>query len=75
MTNEQPFDYVDVNPSPDSTGLEMFEHWEKTDRGYYLLDVSSSGPAIPMKPGDIILTRTWAPAGEPSLYNRAGGAS
>jgi len=55
------------NPCPGSVGFMMFEHWE----GEYLLSVASVPDGMRLEPGDVIIKRTWAPAGEPIVYNEA----
>lgn len=61
------------NPSPDSTGFDLYEHWETTGPDEYnLLAVAATPVAFgPLKPGDWFLRRRWAPVGEPTVYNRA----
>lgn len=53
----------------DGEGFTLFEHWE--DGGKSLLMVTSDRTSLPpMEPGDTIVKRTWAAAGEPEIYNR-----
>ena len=62
------------NPSPDSIGFVLYEHWEEPiphSGEYHLLAVVSTPHDIDLKPGDWILKRRWAPAAEPTFYNRA----
>lgn len=59
------------NPSRNSTGLVLFEHWEQDSKGRpSLLYVSSTRP-VTLDPGDVVVRRTWAPAGLPDIV---GGA-
>lgn len=59
------------NPSPNSTGLVMFEHWEQDSKGRpSLLHVSSTLP-VTLDPEDVVVRRVWAPAGAPDIV---GGA-
>jgi len=48
-------------------GIELFEHWE----GDSLLLISSTTYGMELKPGDTIIRRRWAAAGEPKIYNSA----
>lgn len=59
------------NPAPDSTGVTLYEHWEQDGKVMSLLWVSSSPVGMKLKAGDIILCRSWAPSGEPTIYNHA----
>ena len=61
------------NPAPNSFGFDLYEHWETTGPDEYsLLNIAATPLAFDrMKPGDWYLKRRWAPAGEPSVYNRA----
>lgn len=56
-------------------GMELFEHWEASGN---LLLVASTPQGMRLEPGDTIVRRRWAAAGEPEVYNRArlapGGA-
>ena len=59
------------NPSRTSTGLVLFEHWEQDSRGRpNLLFVSSTQP-VTLDPGDVVVRRTWAPAGAPDIITGA----
>ena len=48
-------------------GIELFEHWD----GKHLLLVSSTTYGMELEPGDTIVRRIWAAAGEPKVYNSA----
>ena len=50
-------------------GFELFEHWEND--GQNLLLVTSDPSSIELKPGDVIVRRTWAAAGRATVYNSA----
>ena len=50
-------------------GFELFEHWEND--GQNLLLVTSDPSSIELKPGDVIIRRTWAAAGRATVYNSA----
>lgn len=53
----------------DGQGFALFEHWK--DGGESLLMVTSDRTSLPpLDPGDIIVKRTWAAAGEPEIYNQ-----
>lgn len=59
------------NPSRNSMGMVLFEHWEQDSRGRpNLLYVSSTQP-VTLDPGDVVVRRPWAPAGLPDIV---GGA-
>ena len=59
------------NPCPESTGVDLFELWEPcADGSRFLVSVSGS-PSWPLRPGDTIVRRRWAPASDPSLWNEA----
>lgn len=63
---------ADFNPTPESEGFTLWEHWETLSTGKkYLLEVSSSSRPMALKPGDFLVQRTWAPAGKAQLRNRA----
>ena len=54
----------------DGQGFTLFEHWE--DGGKSLLVVTSNPAGLDaLEPGDVIVKRTWAAAGEPVIYNQA----
>ena len=54
----------------DGEGLTLYEHWE--DGGKSLLAVTSTPAGLDaLEPGDVIVKRTWAAAGEPVIYNQA----
>lgn len=61
------------NPSPDSIGFDLYEHWQMIGEDeYFMLSVAATPLAFDrLEPGDWILKRRWAPAGEPTVYNRA----
>jgi hypothetical protein len=62
------------NPTPDSQGYVLFEHWEEPIPGseeYNLLAVVSTPADLELDPGDWVLKRRWAPAAEPTIHNRA----
>lgn len=51
-------------------GFTLFEHWENDGRD--LLHVTSDLTAIgELKPGDRVVKRTWAAAGDPVTLNGA----
>ena len=50
-------------------GFVLFEHWENDGRD--LLLVTSDPSSIELKPGDVIVRRTWAAAGRETVYNSA----
>lgn len=55
-------------------GFVLFEHWE--NNGKSLLVVTSDRTSIgPLEPGDTIVKRRWAAAGEPEVFNEARGAA
>lgn len=59
------------NPSRNSTGLVLFEHWERDSKGRpNLLHISSTQP-VTLEPGDVVVRRTWAPAGSPDIISGA----
>ena len=63
---------AEFNPTPESEGFTLWEHWETLGDGKkYLLDVSSNTRLMVLKPGDYIVQRTWAPAGKAQPHNRA----
>lgn len=67
-------EYTDLrryNPTPQSTGMDMYEHWERDGGRMALLTVSSTPVGMELRPGDVILRRRWGPASEPEMYNRA----
>ena len=65
-------DMQEMNPTPTGEGFTLYKHWERTARGnLYLLSVSSTPVHMVLEPGDIIISRTWAPAGLASSYNKA----
>lgn len=60
------------NPAADSSGVDLFEHWEEDRDGKpYLLAVVSDPSSLELQAGDWILRRRWAPAAIPTLHNRA----
>ena len=61
------------NPSPDSAGFDLYEHWETIGPDEYALLAVAATPLAfdALQPGDWYLKRRWAPAGEPVVYNRA----
>ena len=50
-------------------GFVLFEHWENDGRD--LLLVTSDPSSIELRPGDVIVRRTWAAAGRETVYNSA----
>lgn len=55
------------NPAPDSTGFTLYELWEQdSGGGRHLLHVTST-PPVTLNPGDVVVQRTWAPAGTPEI--------
>ena len=50
-------------------GFELFEHWENDGRD--LLLVTSDPSSIELKPGDVIVRRTWSAVGRETVYNSA----
>ena len=57
----------------DGHGLDLFELWEATPGGEAsFLAVSGTVADLgPLSPGDVIVKRRWAPAGEPIVLNSA----
>lgn len=51
-------------------GFTLFEVWENEGRDF--LYVTSDMQGIRgLQPGDVVVSRTWAPAGEPVIVNYA----
>lgn len=72
MTTDDPTYPEHFNPCPDSYGADLFEHWETTAPDEYsLLSIAATPVGMTLRPGDWILRRRWAPASEPTTYNRA----
>ena len=63
-------DFTPFDAGLGGQGLVLFEHWE--DGGKTLLAVASTPAELDaLEPGDVIVKRTWAAAGEPVIYNQA----
>lgn len=58
------------NPSRNSIGITLYEHWEQDLRGVPNLLYVSSTPPRTLDPGDVVLRRTYAPAGAPDVLSR-----
>ena len=71
MSNESDEqDFTPFDAGFDGLGFTLFEHWE--DGGKTLLAVASTPAELDaLEPGDVIVKRTWAAAGEPVIYNQA----
>ncbi len=68
----EPVNAAEFNPTPESMGFGLWEHWETGEDGKrYLLLVSSSTVGMELKPGDFIMHRAWAPASMPIVHNSA----
>ncbi|AMS02628.1 hypothetical protein BJD55_gp138 [Gordonia phage Yvonnetastic] len=58
------------NPCPLSDGFTLYEHWNVTELGPFLVLITSSPYDIgALEEGDFILKRQYAPAGAPEVYN------
>lgn len=61
-----------LSPDPTNTGVTLYEVWELSpDEEPYLLLVTSNAVEFPLRPGDMIVSRTWAPAGPQTYVNSA----